>query len=225
MCRPLVAWLRDQKWEVYQEVKTDAGGKVADIVAAQGPLLWLIECKVNFGLAVMEQAWEWQWRGYVHQVSLATPRGGNRFTTHVLKQCGIGQISISELGGVKELIRPVLQRRAPQAGRMREILAPHKGIENPAPAGSPSGSYGYRVSAFEGTCHAVRAAVRANPGIAMKELIALIGRGHYADVSSARSNLARWAELGYIDGVTTEREGRKLRLYPTEAREEKRGED
>ena len=79
LARPVVAWLRLQRWEVYQEVQMGNGGPVADIVARLGNLYWVVECKTKFGLAVMDQAHGWL--GYAHLVSVAVPvlhRSGDR---------------------------------------------------------------------------------------------------------------------------------------------------
>jgi hypothetical protein len=67
IARPVVAWLQAQGWTVYQEVQHQ--GCVADIVAVRGPLLWVIECKAQLGLAVLGQALGWQ--GHAHAISVA----------------------------------------------------------------------------------------------------------------------------------------------------------
>ena len=63
----VVRWLVDMEWTVYQEVSL--GGRVIDLVATRGPLVWAIECKVSLGLAVLEQAYGLL--GYAHYVSVA----------------------------------------------------------------------------------------------------------------------------------------------------------
>ncbi len=71
LARPVVAWLGDLGWEVFQEVS--AGGSVADIVARRGPVLWVVEVKRSLGLSLLGQAHAWKRRA--HRVSVAVPAG------------------------------------------------------------------------------------------------------------------------------------------------------
>ena len=71
LAKVVVSWLNEQHWDVYQEVQIHGFGGVADIVAVQGPLVWVIECKTSLSLTVMEQASVWR----VHFRSVAVPTG------------------------------------------------------------------------------------------------------------------------------------------------------
>jgi hypothetical protein len=125
LARQVVLWLQDQNWEVYQEV--DMGG-VADIVAVQGPLTWVIECKLSMGIALMEQAAGWI--GQANYVSVAIPYvRHNVFCRRVLKWLGIGILEVAadtsyrtdqHGSAVKEETRPRLSRKV--KGKLRAAL-------------------------------------------------------------------------------------------------------
>ena len=57
LAKSVVEWLQDQHWEVYQEVQRYS--TTADIVAVQGPLVWVVECKTSLSIGVMLQASRW----------------------------------------------------------------------------------------------------------------------------------------------------------------------
>lgn len=40
--KPIISWLQEMGWEVYQEVQIATYDSVADIVAKQGKLIWVI---------------------------------------------------------------------------------------------------------------------------------------------------------------------------------------
>ena len=84
----VVNWLESQKWDVYQEVQIETYGKIADIVAVLGNLVWIIECKKSLSLSVMEQAY--RWRRYANFTSVAVQRRkgteGRVFATKVLSK-------------------------------------------------------------------------------------------------------------------------------------------
>ena len=71
----VIAWLRANDWEVFQEVKAskgDARAPVADIVAHRHNYVWIIECKRHLGLEVLDQLIHWQRRGFADYYSAAT---------------------------------------------------------------------------------------------------------------------------------------------------------
>lgn len=70
LCERIIAWLKAQHWEVYQEVSLGYSGNRADIVATMGPTVWVIEAKLGVSLAIIDQALAW--RGYAHQISIAS---------------------------------------------------------------------------------------------------------------------------------------------------------
>ena len=72
VAKVVVAWLRNQHWDVHQEVAPGGGGSPrADIVGVQGRRLYVVEVKTAFSLAVVEQAMGWL--RSAHYVSVAVP--------------------------------------------------------------------------------------------------------------------------------------------------------
>lgn len=209
LARTVVAWLIDHHWEVFQEVAMDCG--VADIVARQGPLLWVIEAKTSLGLSVIEQAH--RWAGLASYRSVAVPWTRARFGLDLCRMFGIGVLFVSEneeWSGyntpVREYVRPALTRRI--GTTIAKSL--YETQKTWAPAGNANGS---RWTPFAQTCRNVAEAVRQRPGLSVKDLIASV-ETHYATPASARSCVLKWAEAGYIDGVQVRREGRRIGLFP-----------
>lgn len=198
----LVPWLTDQEWEVFQEVQLSRGGRVADIVARRDSIIWIIECKLSLGFAVLDQACNWLF--YAHYVSLAAPTRHLRSAHICLQTLGIGYLQISR-GDVSEISRPRLNRSA-RADRVC-LRDEHKTW---AQAGNANRGH---FTPFKDTCRNVRNMVTQQPGITMKELIDRVPT-HYSSSSTARSALAKWIQRGVVKGVESRRDGRYLRLYP-----------
>ena len=60
LAEKVIAWLEDYGWDVYQEVQIFPAGEVCDIVAVQNRIVWAIETKTTFCLAVIAQAEKWK---------------------------------------------------------------------------------------------------------------------------------------------------------------------
>ena len=192
----VVAWLVDSHWTVYQEVS--CGSCVADIVATQGPLLWVIECKKALSLAVMEQAH--RWRGCGHLISVATPRASRRasgraFAEWALEQAGIGTISVAG-DFTREETKSRFDRRPSRLDWMRSSLREQQ--KTYAPAGSAHGGH---WTPFKETCDSLRRKLQAEGApMRLKDLIASV-RTHYQSPSTARACLRHWIEQGKVGGV------------------------
>lgn len=211
----VIKWLESQKWDVYQEVQIETYGKIADIIAVLGNLVWIIECKKSLSLSVMEQAYRWS--RYANFVSVAVERrrgsSSRRFAEHVLSTFGIGMLTV-DLGrpmgnSISEIIRPALNRKGLTARIKEKLLPIHKTF---AKAGN---SDGLRWTPFQQTSISIRHEVKKHPGITMTELMDKIHH-HYSAESTARSCIAQWAQKGVIKGVGVKRDGRLMRLYPND---------
>lgn len=202
----VVGWLHDLHWEVYQEVQLSRYGRIADIVAVQGRLTWIIECKLSLGLSVIEQAVLWTHSS--HYTSVAVPATCNSFGEIVCKRFGVGVLRAGVLrvgGGICEAVPPPLNRRA-LAQNIRNVLVPQQ--KTWATAGNANGN---RWSPFAQTCHDVRLAVTRKPGLTLKELLAEV-RTHYLTTATARACLVKWIRAGKVKGVRLEGT-RPIRLY------------
>lgn len=191
----LIAWLRARGWEIYEEV--DCGVGRADIVAVRGPLVHVIECKVAFGFAVLEQAY--RWLGHANLVSVAAAAAWGGVADLACERLGVGRYAVT-LAGVTERVSPALARRTSTVIR-KTLRAEHQSY---ARAGTNSGYF----SAHRGTCARLRELVEAKYaagrpwyyGVPVKEAIAQITH-HYATDKSARQHLFDDVLGGRVPGV------------------------
>lgn len=201
--RVIVAWLRDQKWEVYQEVQNRS--RVADIVAVRDKVVWVIELKAVLRLAIMEQADGWL--GAANYVSCAVPRRRvSRFVKRALEASGIGLLLARRWGQryeVHEYLRPHLARRYEAVWRLDER---HKTF---AEAGN---ALSLRLSPFKVTCENVLRAAKRTPGLTMTEVIRSIEH-HYSSSASARCSLLKWIQTGEVPGVEARLQEGRYRIY------------
>lgn len=210
----IVQWLENQHWEVYQEVQCDANGAIADIVAIQRGLVWVIEAKKSLGFAVLSQAHAWL--PYAHFISVAVPQvkrshREHRFLWETSRHYGIGVFHVNPNihcvdFGVDTVINPRLNRRCGYKYITDSLTEHHKTF---ARAGNAEGQH---WTPFQQTCREISTYVREHPGATLKELIANITT-HYRCDSTARSCLAHWIRKGVVKGITATREGRRLKLF------------
>ena len=206
-----MAWLRDLRWIVYQEVQVYTHGRCADIVATQGPAVWVIETKLSLSLDAVEQSLRWS--GNAHYVSVAVPRGTRRVQSlfdrelihEVLTWKGVGLILVGE-DGPAEFIHPQLRRRI-NVCPIRDALRDKQ--QTYAPAGNAEGK---RWSPFDQTCEQVVAIVGDRPGLETSELLSRLR--HHWKTSTAESNLFELGKRGEIPGVEMRYENHRWKWYP-----------
>jgi hypothetical protein len=225
LARPIIEWFQERGWEVYQEV--GLYGPVADIVATLDGKVWVVECKLSFGLDVVQQAINWL--PFAHKVSVAVPAKRRRYKTggHLIdmicRDKGVGRFTVARLGhadeeyefDVQEDLPPkfmrLVDRMERRPSQLLEVLEPeHKDFSE---AGSPGGG---RWTPFKATCKKLSQIVAKTPGITLKAAIDAIDH-HYSSDSSARQSLSSWVDAGKVPNVRKEREGKYVHLYPVEA--------
>ena len=207
-------------WDVYQEVQVHGSGGVADIVAVAGPKVWIIEVKKTLSWVLLEQAL--RWRGWAHLVSIATPirkRGkGSQAIQIVLRTLGIGHLEVhrSEYewrSGVNECVRPRWNKAVENGRAIRDRLCEeHKSF---AKAGTAGGGH---FTPFKATCKELRALVKCEPGISLREAFGRI-KHHYASINSACGAMRTWILEGKVKGLRVEYRGRTPHLFPRNDRE------
>ena len=197
LAAPVVAWLRDMEWDVYQEVQV--GDDIADIVATKGPLIYVVEVKVSLSLKLLAQAA--RWLRLAHYVSVALPFeiGKGRylersFAEKYMAENGIGRITVKDSEVDVNRIDARFRRRV-DSEKIREKL--HEKQKTTLGAGSKGGGY---WTPFKETCQALRKFVEMHPGCSMKEAIDGI-RHHYSSPASARGSLAHWIRAGKVKGL------------------------
>lgn len=188
LAQAVIVLLEKTGWEVYQEVQINRGMHTADIIAVlNNKIVWVIECKQSYGLAVLEQASHWG----AHYRSIAVPklRKGFRDYTIAKEYFGVGVIECHK--GYKGLIAsekapaPLKRIYHNSAKFILSKLEPeHKTF---AQAGTNTGK---KWTPFQATMTKVREFVITNPGSTMKQIIEGIESHHYGSHSSARQSLA-----------------------------------
>jgi len=199
----VVSSLSEWGWEVYQEVTGPFGR--CDIVATRGPVVWAVECKTSFGLAVMEQAHNWT--RYANYASVAVPIAPGRFGEKMCRSLGIGvlwaKVNQEE---VLETVRPKFNRKTLKLKLFEEQ-------KTFCPAGSTHGHW----TPFKRTVRALVFEARKNPGIPFDKLIREIDH-HYSSYSTAKSCLRGFIGT-VIPELRTEIINRKLCVFPVENKE------
>ena len=206
LAKKVISWLEDYGWNVYQEVKIHS--PVADIVAIQNNLVWIIEVKNSLGLKVIDQAVKWGC--YSHYVSVATPdRFQNReLVKEILEWKGIGSLVIDNYGEIYEDIKPSINRKAYTKDVLKSLREEQKTF---SPAGSKGGGY---YTPFKDTCQKIRKAIENNPGITLNELLSKV-KTHYRTPASARQNILYWGKQNILIGIKVEKEGKQYKFYLT----------
>ena len=190
----VVAWLTDLHWDVYQEVKR--GGPIADIVAVQGKLLWVIECKRSACLDVLVQALNW--KPMAHFVSVAIPKSSGGFDM-IAEYFGLGVLSVATPYGSQTLAGFVNEQRRPAF--FRQAVTNKWKLDEHQKTVCAAGSSGGYWTPFKATCESVRECLRRHGApVPAKQLIAEI-KHHYRTASTARNCLITWARAGKIPGV------------------------
>lgn len=208
----IIAYLRDDSYEIYQECPFN--GAVADIVAVRGPLVCVVETKVNLGLSVIEQCVGWLHYANIVYAGVWKPkRAQTTFGRNVAAKYGIGTIEVSDpkYGDrvVSENIKPEFRRKILPG--LRNALRSEMMSGEYGEAGTRSGG---RFTPFRETCEQLLAVVRSNPGIQLKAAIESIKRHHYASNAACRANLRKYIENGVIKGLTHTIENGKFVLNP-----------
>jgi hypothetical protein len=220
----VIGELREDGWTVYEEVQSDRGGAIADIVAERGGFLHVIETKLSLSLAVIEQAYHWT--SYAHAVSIAFARfrpqsrhfynnpKGQSIACLMCRRLGVGVLQVTERENehfenrvdVARLERGSFHR--PIFGQqLRNVL--QEQLLAKGDAGKNGGGY---WTPFKQTCDELRKVVIATPGITMKAAIDSIDH-HYSKDATAVACLSKYLNDGILKGIRTERIGRTVHLY------------
>lgn len=215
LAKNVISWLTADDWDIYQEVSSDGGR--ADIVAVKQGLSWVIETKVNYGIAVLEQAFNWL--GYANFVSVAVSRGVKRRRGNVAHYIhidkGIGLITVNQFGWVS-ISEDAKLFRLKNRKSIKDILCPEqKTMSN---AGSANGGY---FTPFKRTVGDIQRYIANNPGTTLKELIAETGYYHYVNKASAKGSIAKYILNGIIPNIKVVVEKGKHKLFYEKPKEKK----
>lgn len=190
VARPVVAWLEEQHWDVYQEVQfSKYGGSVADIVAVRHKLLWIIEVKKSLTLSVLEQAYRWP----TPLRSIAVPKAQTprRMANKLAKE--YFKVGVIEVGQrVYEAISAPIQRGHYQHSikyYLPKLKEEHKTF---AEAGSTGRGH---FTPYKQTIKWVKTFIKQNPSCTINDIYKDLGDCHYAGKASMKSNLQKALDM------------------------------
>jgi len=225
---PVVEWLREQGYDVYQEVEMHQGGPRADIVGVRGQVLFVVELKKSLSLDVIAQAA--YWRRYAHFAAVAVPaRVGKMFGRRILVTDDQGRGLAGEVLawkglGLLEVLPPGHDGHLARLGTSEEGVVQLGNVEGPretmpAPLhrriaeglraalkpqqrtfAKAGNADAKRWTKFRETAARLRRYVDSHPRCTLKQAIGGISH-HYASDASARGALVRLLREGVVKGV------------------------
>lgn len=207
LAKKIILYLNDLKWDVYQEVQLHRNGPIADIVAVQNGLVWIIEVKKSFSLAVLDQILEWPYYGNYVSIAALPSKKDNKFVLAFMKNYGIGHLVVSQFDNeVNEKIMPFFNRKAFKNSILKILKDEHKTF---AEAGN---NYGKHFTPFQNTVFQIQTIVEQNQGILFKDLLNRI-KHHYHNNNTARACLLKWISDGILKGITIKKDNKDLKVY------------
>lgn len=207
LAKPVISWLGWQHWDIYQEVQFNYGGSIADIVAVRHNIMWIIECKMSYGFAVLKQASYWP----VHYRSIAVPNEIHNHRDYRVAEyyykVGVLEVAI-KYDDVYEVVKaPLIYRKNNLVKQYFSMLTElHKTF---APAGSRGGQH---LTPYKWTMMEVKKAIEANPGCTIKDLYQLLGKMHYSSANSFKGNLLK-ALIDFEPWCQVNRNKKPYRLF------------
>lgn len=199
-CTEVVAQLKTEGWEVYQEVETPTGRP--DVVAVRNGIRWAIEVKTSMNLAVMDQARDNL--AYFHYSSMAVPRPkGGRVprSWRFVEECGaVWGFGVLELLPAVEW-RQAFSMRCKQRGRLNRKPLPVKLWEQQKTEVEAGSNRGGHWTDFKFTVRQLEHAARQTPGILLREAVKSIEH-HYGNEPSAVGCISRYIRTGVIKSIS-----------------------
>jgi len=210
LAKVVVKWLREDGWDVFQEVSLGEGRSRADLIACKDHIYWGIECKRQMSFELIAQAVRWGALCHISSIAVPTPNtrwGKDHARSLAYDVCEHYGLGILQVGHEVRIKRHPRLNRHP-IGKWSEILMDkHRDY---AEAGN---NYSRFWSPFKQTCEDFVKYVRSNPGCTLKEAVDGI-KHHYSSSGGARACLIKWIEKGKINEVRYEKQERAIRLYP-----------
>ena len=167
--------------DVYKEVP--AGG-IIDIIAVSGPIVIGIEVKTSLNFKVIEQAVNA--KKYCHFAYVAVSRSRLSFAEFVCREYGIGILMWDKFHGVKEMVKPKMNRK-PIKIKLYDYMKQ-----------SEAGSQNNRVTAFKNTINQIVSHLNRNNGKDTIDNTLSSIDYHWRSPTSAKSCLYQWISSGVI---------------------------
>lgn len=188
LAQVVVNYLKQEKWTVYPELcNIDIVATFFDDNSINKTKIIGIECKKNFNLKVLSQAYDR--RNLVDEMYIAVPEKYDMehfFGTKVAEKFNIGVFSVSKnhySSNARLMFKPISNDRKVQ--NIDKLLDPK--AETYAEAGSAGGR---QWTGFRKTVGIITDYVKEHPGISLKEILKNI-KHHYKTNNSAYCNLKK----------------------------------
>lgn len=199
-------------YEVFPEVPVYG---IIDIIAYRAPVIIAIECKMQFGFEVLEQAIKN--KTYAHYSYIAIPKPKAYLSSlkrRICKDYGVGVLTYKPLAAAEGYAYSTILRDIAQderiAHRIEEVVPPalNRRIVKPNlqewMKRSVAGSQNDRMTAFKFTVEQIEQYVRRKGGVAKVEQTLKDIPHHYGSISSAKSSLAGLCRSNVIKTFTIE---------------------
>lgn len=217
----VVAWLKAEGWQVFEEVEWTVGR--ADIIATRAHELVAFECKKQLSFDVMAQARRWLPHVTAAYVAVAAVKSseGRRLAFEVVKLLGLRVVDVLSLWPIEAgRVCPITLRGGDYTTIRRvnpdllETLRPEH--QTHAKAGTNRGG---QVTAFKLTCGRLHTYAVANPGCLLRTALSMVEHHYRGGIGRAIETLvaidaADLAALGVRLEVDAETE--VVRLFPVE---------
>lgn len=178
LAKVVIQWLKEQNWEVWQEVQFESYGPTIDIYAMKGKISWAIECKLTLNLKVIEQAY----RSRAIIKSIAIPNKNYiEFGKKVCGDYGIGIITVSKSGNINYKSGKLNRENYKFSNKKIEYL--QKMPKNYCDAGSKSGHW----TPYKHTIDSVKMYIKKNQGCSFKDVMSNLEHHHYASDATAKA--------------------------------------
>lgn len=178
LAKCIVGWLKEQNWDVWQEVQFDSFGPVNDIYAMKGKISWAIECKLTLNLKVIEQAYNS--KAIIKTIAIPY-RNYSTFAIKVCKDYGIGVITVSNSGNINYHPGKLNRQNYRSSNRIAERLK--KIPQDYCIAGSKSGHW----TPYKNTIDSVKKYIKSHQGCSFKDIMNNLDHHHYASDSTAKA--------------------------------------
>lgn len=200
-------------YDVYPEVPAQG---IIDIIAFRDPVVIAVECKMQFGFDVLEQAVKN--KAFAHYSYIAIPKPLKKFSRlkeAVCKSQGIGVLTYDFAEPKKgkrtqSNMLKTLDKDELLAQRIRELVKPqlNRKIVKPNLAAwmkkSVAGSQSQRMTAFKHTVSEIERLLQQKGVIKVDEALRRI-KHHYGSVSSAKSSIHGLCKRNIITSFTMEK--------------------
>lgn len=232
-------YLEDNGFDCYPEVVFDRFGGRPDIVAVKDEKVYVFECKMNFGLSVVTQAYRWFSHynasyGFPDYIYTVTPykkssKRRNDLLDDVMREHGIGHIMVGDprvgrmwtFDGSNHFydrdIHSVLDAKQQKLGQKNSVILVEQLYDDMKE--SNAGTTGAEImTPFKRTMNRVKEVMKDGVARAPKDMIPLIeeiGGHHYGSNSSFYAQVRKLYHLA--DLKVTQKDGKTYYVYERES--------